>query len=451
MDAIYLRQSVDKKDSISIETQFEKCLTESSGKYMVFSDKGFSGKNTNRPQFQKMMKLIKEGGIDRIIVYRLDRFSRSIADFSALWQELSANNVEFVSVNERFDTSTPIGRAMLYIIMSFAQLERETIAERIRDNYFSRLEKGMWPGGPAPYGFDIIKISIQGKNLSVLSENEKSQNVKEIFDLYSREEVSLGEIGKYMRKKGDKNLSWNNLSVSRIIKCAEYAVCTSEFYFYLLSQNVTIKSGFESFDGKSGGILCKKTFAVAFHKGIVDADIWIKCNEKIKKNSAIKNTGRGKYSFLSGMLRCGKCMRTVKIINSSGRLYLFCSGRTNGHLCDSDIKCDIKIIEEHVLKTAENILKSCDFVPAEPVLKDEISIKIQKLIDILCDCPPENVELINERIKQLCKIRESSSQIEESIKIDFKKLDMEDKKRIFKKLIKKIVVEQDKAVIYWNF
>ncbi|MCI1959647.1 MAG: recombinase family protein, partial [Clostridia bacterium] len=228
MDAIYLRQSVDKKDSISIETQLEKCLKESSGKYMVFSDKGFSGKDTNRPQFQKMMKLIKEGKINRIIVYRLDRFSRSIADFSALWQVLSANGVEFISVNERFDTSTPIGRAMLYIIMSFAQLERETIAERIRDNYFSRLEKGIWPGGPAPYGFDIIKKNIQGKNFSVLSENENAANVKEIFDLYSSEKVSLGEIGKYMRQKGDNNLTWNNLSVSRIIKCAEYAVCTSE-------------------------------------------------------------------------------------------------------------------------------------------------------------------------------------------------------------------------------
>ncbi|MCI1930878.1 MAG: recombinase family protein [Clostridia bacterium] len=450
MDAIYLRQSVDKKDSISIETQLEKCLKESNGKYMVFSDKGFSGKDTNRPQFQKMMKLIKEGKINRIIVYRLDRFSRSIADFSALWQVLSANGVEFISVNERFDTSTPIGRAMLYIIMSFAQLERETIAERIRDNYFSRLEKGIWPGGPAPYGFDIIKKNIQGKNFSVLSENENAANVKEIFDLYSSEKVSLGEIGKYMRQKGDNNLTWNNLSVSRIIKCAEYAVCTSEFYYYLISQSISIKSSFDCFDGKSGGILCKKTFAVSFHKGIVDADTWIKCNEKIKKNSAIKNTGRGKYSFLSGMLKCGKCMRTVKIINSSGKLYLFCSGRTNGHLCKCDIKCDIKVIEKHVLKTAENILKSCVFQPDKPICNDEISKKIQRLIDIMCDCPAENVDLINERIKQLCKMKEKSNN-PINIEIDFEGLDLENKKRIFRKLIKQIVVEQEKAIIYWNF
>ena len=166
MDAIYARQSVDKKDSISIEAQIEKCVFESAGDYIIFSDKGFSGKNMNRPSFKKMMSLIKKGGINRIIVYRIDRISRSIADFSGFWQILEKNGVDFLSVNERFDTSTPIGRAMLYIVMSFAQLERETIAERVRDNYYARLKRGVWTGGTPPLGFSPKHVLINGKSLS---------------------------------------------------------------------------------------------------------------------------------------------------------------------------------------------------------------------------------------------------------------------------------------------
>jgi len=451
MDAIYLRQSADKKDSISIETQLEKCLSESKKEYMVFSDKGFSGKNTNRPQFQKMLSMVKNGNVQRIIVYRIDRFSRSIADFSALWQVLSANNVEFVSVNERFDTSTPIGRAMLYIIMSFAQLERETIAERIRDNYFSRLERGVWPGGPPPYGFDIRKTNIDGKNLSILCENEKAENVRKIFDLYANDDSSLGMIGKKMMLSGEKSLTWNSLAVSRIIKCAEYAKCTSDLYFYLLSCGIEIKSPAEAFNGNFGGILCKNTFAVSFHKGVVEDNVWIRCNEKISKNSAIKNTGRGKYSFLSGKLKCGQCSRTVKIINSSDRLYLFCSGRTNGQICRCSIKCGIKEIEEHAVRTVKEQLKECKTdVCCKSVISDEANRKIQRLIDTLCDCPKESAELIKERINELAK-QTNVYITPDKINLDIDKLDMEGQKKLFSILIEKVVVQEDTAVFYWNF
>ena len=153
MIAIYARQSIDKADSISIETQIELCKRECDPRaadIKIYADKGFSGKNTNRPQFEELMKDINDGLVDKVIVYRLDRFSRSIADFGQAWENLQKRNVEFISINEKFDTSTPMGRAMLHIIMVFAQLERETIAERVKDNYYSRIKQGNWPGGPAP-------------------------------------------------------------------------------------------------------------------------------------------------------------------------------------------------------------------------------------------------------------------------------------------------------------
>ena len=133
--AVYARQSVEKKNSISIESQIEFCKKVAGQDLSVYLDRGYSGKNTQRPDFQRLLSDVKAGKIQKLYVYRLDRFSRSVADFGKLWEILRAHQVEFVSINENFDTSTPMGRAMLHIIMVFAQLERETTAERVKDNY----------------------------------------------------------------------------------------------------------------------------------------------------------------------------------------------------------------------------------------------------------------------------------------------------------------------------
>ena len=136
VDALYARQSVDKKDSISIESQIEFCKYETRGNpYEIYTDRGFSGKNINRPDFERMMTDVKSGKIRRVIVYKLDRISRSILDFSNMMEAFQQYHVEFVSSTEKFDTSTPIGRAMLNICIVFAQVERETIQTRVTDAY----------------------------------------------------------------------------------------------------------------------------------------------------------------------------------------------------------------------------------------------------------------------------------------------------------------------------
>ena len=128
IDAIYARQSVDKKDSISIESQIEFCKYElKGGNCKEYKDKGYSGKNTERPQFQQLMQDIESGLVRKVVVYKLDRISRSILDFANMMELFQRYNVEFVSSTEKFDTSTPMGRAMLNICIVFAQLERETI------------------------------------------------------------------------------------------------------------------------------------------------------------------------------------------------------------------------------------------------------------------------------------------------------------------------------------
>ena len=134
IDAIYARQSVDRKDSISIESQIEFCKYElRGGNFKDYKDKGFSGKNTDRPRFQELMADIKRGLIRRVVVYKLDRISRSILDFATMMELFQQYNVEFVSSTEKFDTSTPMGRAMLNICIVFAIS-------------WCRKSPGRWPG-----------------------------------------------------------------------------------------------------------------------------------------------------------------------------------------------------------------------------------------------------------------------------------------------------------------
>lgn len=108
MNAIYARQSVDRADSISIESQIEFCQYEMRGEqYKVYTDRGYSGKNTDRPAFAEMMNDIENGVIGKVVVYKLDRISRSILDFSNMMEQFGTHKVEFVSTTEKFDTSSP--------------------------------------------------------------------------------------------------------------------------------------------------------------------------------------------------------------------------------------------------------------------------------------------------------------------------------------------------------
>ena len=148
INAIYARQSVDRADSISIESQIEFCKYElKGGSFKEYKDKGYSGKNTVRPQLQQLLTDIRRGEVEKVIVYKLDRISRSILDFSNMMNLFQQYQVEFVSSTEKFDTSTPMGRAMLNICIVFAQLERETIQKRVSDAYYSRSQKGFRMGG----------------------------------------------------------------------------------------------------------------------------------------------------------------------------------------------------------------------------------------------------------------------------------------------------------------
>ena len=204
MDAIYARQSVDKKDSISIETQIDMCKKEilDESRYVVYSDKGYSGSSLKRPEFQQLLEDVRARKIDRIITYRLDRISRSVLDFANLIDLFDRHGVSFISTQEKFDTSSAIGKAMLNITMVFAQLERETIQQRIRDNYYSRGEKGMYLGGPAPFGFIKTETHTEQGRLKLLDVNSKTAGTLDrLYQMYGIEGMTLGAIARQLNEE----------------------------------------------------------------------------------------------------------------------------------------------------------------------------------------------------------------------------------------------------------
>ena len=198
IDAIYARQSVDKKDSISIESQIEFCKYElKGGSYKEYADKGYSGKNTDRPRFQELIRDIENGLVHKVIVYKLDRISRSILDFANMMELFQKYNVEFVSSTEKFDTSTPMGRAMLNICIVFAQLERETIQKRVQDAWYARCQRGFKMGGRPPYGFRTEPIIIDGIHTKKLViEPTEAAYVRKMYEMSSSKREDMGKVGR---------------------------------------------------------------------------------------------------------------------------------------------------------------------------------------------------------------------------------------------------------------
>ena len=158
--AIYSRKSKYTGKGESIGNQIELCKEYIKLHYpevnleediYIYEDEGFSGKNTQRPKFKQMMNDIRNKKISIIMCYRLDRISRNVSDFTNLIDELNSLNVSFISIRDRFDTTTPTGRAMMLMSSVFAQLEREVIAERVRDNMLELAKSGRWLGRYCSY------------------------------------------------------------------------------------------------------------------------------------------------------------------------------------------------------------------------------------------------------------------------------------------------------------
>ena len=160
--AIYARKSKATEKGASVENQINKCKTHLNNlditDVLIYKDDGFSGKDTDRPAFIQMMKDAKNKKFTTLICYKFDRVSRNVSDFSNLVDELTELGISFISLSEQFDTSTPIGKAMMNICSVFSQLERETTCLRVTDNMYALAESGYWLGGECPTGYKNKRV-----------------------------------------------------------------------------------------------------------------------------------------------------------------------------------------------------------------------------------------------------------------------------------------------------
>ena len=402
--AIYSRKSKFTGKGESIENQIELCKNQLINKYnikeeniKIYQDEGFTGYNTNRPQFQEMIKDIRNKKIKCVIVYRLDRISRNVTDFCNLKNEFIKYNTDFISVTENFDTSTPMGRAMLMISSVFAQLERDTIAERIRDNMYELAKTGRWLGGNTPLGYKSEKIetlSVDGKRKNLYKLDivfEEAEIIKLIWNKMC-ELKSLSKLEAYLLQKGIKTRNGNNFtrfSLITILKNPVYVVADNKIKDFFEKMNVTIyETGIEKCNGINGLLAYNKReelmgktksykditewiIAVGKHQGIIPSKQFIKVWNLIENNKDKRcRVPRQNTSILSGIIRCKHCgnyMRprlrnTVTIDNKRNFSYLcVLKEKSRKRLCKckniNGIETDMIVIEKiSELKLPTNML-----------------------------------------------------------------------------------------------
>ncbi len=343
--AIYSRKSKYTGKGESIENQIELCKQYIRPRYpncndegiLIYEDEGFSGGNMERPRFKEMMAEARTKKFSAIVCYRLDRISRNIGDFAKLIEELDGLNVSFISIKEQFDTSSPMGRAMMYISSVFSQLERETIAERIRDNMHELSKTGRWLGGISPTGYkseQVEKITVEGKikkacKLELVP--EEADIIKQIYKVFL-ETNSLTKTETYFINNGYKTKNeklFTRFALRNILTNPVYMIADEDAYRYLMENEVDLFAGKESFDSIHGVMAYNRTIqksgkanqirpmqewivAVGKHTGMINGVEWIKVQEYLEQNrSKSFRKPRSNVALLSGLLfcSCGDYMR----------------------------------------------------------------------------------------------------------------------------------------------
>lgn len=336
--AIYSRKSKFTGKGESIGNQIELCKEYIQTHYteipqdhiLVYEDEGFSGGNLNRPDLKKMMEAARQRRFKAIIVYRLDRISRNISDFSSLIEELSRLDIAFISIREQFDTGTPMGRAMMYIASVFSQLERETIAERIRDNMHELAKTGRWLGGTTPTGYaseSVQKVTIDGKakkacKLKLIP--EEAEIVRLIYSLYI-EHDSLTFVEAELIKRGLKtknNKLFTRFSIKSILQNPVYMIADVNAYNFFVKENADLNSAKDEFDSVHGMMVYNRTrqekgkavtylppdewiAAVGLHPGIIPGKTWISVQDSLNRNKCkAYRKPRNNEALLTGLLYC---------------------------------------------------------------------------------------------------------------------------------------------------
>lgn len=447
--AIYIRVSTDyqAEEGYSIEAQKEQltayCVSKRINNYDYYIDGGWSGSNLERPEIQRLIDEVKNNKISCCIVYKLDRLSRSQKDVLYMIEDLFLpHGVDFVSLTESLDTSTPMGRAMIGILAAFAQLERENIRMRTRMGMKERIKEGYWMGGGRiPFGYDY------DKEQGILVPNKDAEKVRQIYDLYLQG-YSAQNIANML------GLKYERLAIQILKRKSNYGI---------------IEYKGEEYKGKHEPIISKETYDLTMQ-------------EMLKRSSSNVTTSD---HLLTGLVYCGKCGAKMRYQNwgKNGSKFVCYSQQKSKPYLVKDPNCDQKRhwtyeIEEAVEQKLFLLNEKKNNVVTEQLQSNPIDIlnkqkeeyerKIKRLYNIYADSDDvllletikENkakLEVINKRIKQEMDKRVSLLNKDkinttlDSLEDKWKFMTMKEKQSIVRSLVNKVILTDDTIEIILSF
>lgn len=378
--AIYIRVStryqVDK-DSLQVQRRELIAYSEmilGTSDYVIFEDAGYSAKNTDRPDYQRMMDRLRTGEFSHLLVWKIDRISRNLLDFAEMYSELKKLGIAFVSKNEQFDTSNAVGEAMLKIILVFAELERQMTSERVTAVMLSRANNGQWNGGRIPYGYDYDKKTKQ------FSVNAKEADiVKKIYLLYDQYR-SLIYVCRHLNNLGIKTRAGNEWNVPGVHK-----ILTSPFYIGAYQYNVH--------KDRKGSKKNKEDEWVTIenhHQPIVSKTDFDRISKALSDNclggvSKNKTYLRKNIHTFAGIMRCGICGTSMTASLDSPHadgwspsIYTCRKRRENTAICSNKMVSD-STFGGVIVNFIANIIRAKDTVTDQTTLSSLENILLKNL------------------------------------------------------------------------
>ena len=356
--AIYIRVSTTyqvDKDSLPMQRKdlIAYCsLILGTDNYEIFEDAGYSGKNTDRPAFQAMMKRVRNGEFTHVLVWKIDRISRNLLDFAEMYEELQSLRVTFVSKNEQFDTSTAIGEAMLKIILVFAELERNMTSERVTATMISRANNGLWNGGRIPYGYDYdsdsMTFSVREDEAAVCQILKDDYIANQSLTLTAKKLNSLG----YVTRAG---VDWTPTAV--------WIIASSPFYAGIYRYNRYKGTENRTINPEDEWVMVPDHHPAIFTLEEHEKMLSILSENSRQRNSVGKQCKRNNVHIFSGIVFCGKCGN--KLISTPGRKHAdgyrtstyTCPIKRRSNECDNPSVNDL-IIGEFVINHILNMLNA---------------------------------------------------------------------------------------------
>ncbi len=416
--AIYIRVSTDaqREEGYSIDAQKEMltayCVSKGIKKYEYYIDGGFSGSNIDRPELKRLIEDVKNSKINCVLVYKLDRLSRSQKDTLYLIEDVfNPHNVDFISLNESMDTSTPLGRLMLGILSAFAQLERENIRERTSMGMKERVKEGYWMGGGrVPFGYDY------DQSRGILVPNRDAETVRRIYELYL-DGYSLNAISRMLGLRYEKLARQILMRKSNV----GYIVYNGEEY-----------------KGR--------------HEPIISLETYEKAMQKMQERSG-KFKGSAQ-NLLTGLVRCGMCgakMRYQMWGKQGYRLVCYSKDKSKPHLV-KDPNCTNSGIWAVEL---ENVVKE-DLFSLGLKNKNKVTETERDILEIL----RENETKITEKLKRLYNLyaesaddalKETINDVKKSLNELQNQINREEKQKILTKNRQKIKKQLSTLRESWEY